>query len=100
MDKQLTLLQNWYSSQHNGDWEHGYGIQITTLDNPGWHLRIDLNETQLQDVDFDAIQWNRSEQDWLYCQIEEGKVFQAFCGANNLVEMLQIFNSWAGVENQ
>ena len=36
----LQALQQWYLAQCDGDWEHGYGVSITTLDNPGWSLDI------------------------------------------------------------
>ena len=93
MDLQLTLLQNWYATQCNGDWEHSYGIEITTLDNPGWSLQIQLYETELQDVELAEIQLDRSEQDWLFCSLNPEKtIFHAACGPHNLVEVLQIFN--------
>jgi hypothetical protein len=41
----LYLLQRWYVAQCNGEWEHSYGIEIGTLDNPGWSLRVDLKDT-------------------------------------------------------
>lgn len=40
----LKWLENWYSSNCDGDWEHGYGIRIETLDNPVWAVRINLEE--------------------------------------------------------
>ncbi|WP_150267458.1 Imm53 family immunity protein [Paenibacillus tepidiphilus] len=30
-------------------------VSITTLDNPGWRIKINLAETELQDKHFDAI---------------------------------------------
>jgi hypothetical protein len=30
-----SLLEAWYASRCDGEWEHGYGISIETLDNPG-----------------------------------------------------------------
>ncbi|MFE2849501.1 Imm53 family immunity protein, partial [Streptomyces scopuliridis] len=32
----LDWLQNWYTQQCDGDWEHEWGVKIATLDNPGW----------------------------------------------------------------
>ena len=37
----LQWLQEWYLSQCDGMWEHGYGISIDTLDNPGWKVVVD-----------------------------------------------------------
>lgn len=36
----ITQLQNWYKSQCDGIWEHEYGLDISTLDNPGWRVHI------------------------------------------------------------
>ena len=38
----FSLLSDWYESNCNDDWEHGYGVKIETLDNPGWLVQIDL----------------------------------------------------------
>ena len=34
----LYLLQRWYVAQCDGEWEHAYGVEIGTLDNPGWSI--------------------------------------------------------------
>jgi hypothetical protein len=31
----LPKLQTWYTEECNGDWEHQFGVDIGTLDNPG-----------------------------------------------------------------
>jgi hypothetical protein len=38
-----------YEAQCNGDWEHGFGASIDTLDNPGWLLKVDLAGTDCDD---------------------------------------------------
>ena len=43
----LYLLQRWYVAQCDAEWEHSYGVEIGTLDYPGWSLRIDLKGTAL-----------------------------------------------------
>jgi len=30
----------WYEGHCDGDWEHGFGPEIETIDNPGWRLKI------------------------------------------------------------
>ena len=42
MTSALRKLQSWYQAQCDEDWEHGEGITIETLDNPGWSLEIAL----------------------------------------------------------
>ena len=32
----LKVLQHWYQSKCDGTGEHMYGVEIDTLDNPGW----------------------------------------------------------------
>ena len=35
----LEALAAWYSGNCNGTWEHQYGVEISTLDNPGWQVK-------------------------------------------------------------
>lgn len=48
----LNWLQAWYADQCNEDWEHEWGVKIETLDNPGWSVSIDLEETDLEDCEY------------------------------------------------
>lgn len=93
-DEILIWLIKWYFGQCNGDWEHGNGIKIDTLDNPGWVIKIGLNETTLQNKEFQNVEIERSENDWIHCRIKN-HVFVGAGGPFNLVEILQIFRSWA-----
>ena len=45
MKNNFLWLQQWYYGHCNGDWEHGSGIHIDTLDNPGWSITINLEDT-------------------------------------------------------
>jgi hypothetical protein len=49
-----TWLQAWYVLQCDGDWEHSEGILFESLDNPGWHIRIPIEETELRNLPFDS----------------------------------------------
>lgn len=89
----LIWLQNWYGSQCDGDWEHTYGIEIKTLDNPGWMIFIDLVETELEDYEFSQVIIKRSEENWINCLLKNGK-FQGAGGSLNLLEILNIFQEW------
>lgn len=90
----IKWLEEWYLSLCNGDWEHCYGIKIGNIDNPGWSVDIDLENTYLEDVEFKEIEENRNENDWFFCRIKQ-KVFQGRGGAKNLGEILTIFKNWA-----
>lgn len=90
----LTWCQAWYASQCNGDWEHQYGVKITTLDNPGWTVQIDLNDTALAGRTRDRNQVHRSEHDWIALEAD-GQQFTAACGPLNLGEALHEFRLFA-----
>lgn len=57
----LTWLQGWYTSMCDGDWEHGNGVTIETIDNPGWRLRVQVSDTGLETKSFDRIRVERDE---------------------------------------
>ena len=93
---ELQQLQDWYSSQCNGDWEHTYGVKIETLDNPGWSIEIDLRETDLAERSFAPLSRGDTEDDsdWIRCKVEHEK-FMGAGGSNNLAELLRAFLTWA-----
>jgi hypothetical protein len=94
IDDNLVWLLKWYQSQCDGDWEHGNGIKIETVDNPGWHLRISLEGTELEEKQFQEIGIDRSEHDWIRCFLK-GTVFEGAGGPFNLPEVLKTFREWA-----
>jgi len=87
-------LQAWYADHCNDLWEHSYGIRIYTLDNPGWTVEVDLNETDIERREFEKIFVEKSEDDWLFAKREEMK-FRIACGPGNLDEAMAIFCDWA-----
>ena len=93
----LSKLQKWYASQCNDDWEHSYGIIIETLDNPGWKIDIDLEETNLKDRAFKKIEsknFLHNNDDWLSCHVENNKFLG--CGdPSKLEKIISIFLEWA-----
>ena len=98
MSNVLTELQQWYVSNCNEDWEHGCGIKIETLDNPGWTLKIDLEETNLQNRSFISINIDNNENDWYTCKVNKNK-FEAFCDPTKLNKLIEIFLDWAKSQN-
>jgi hypothetical protein len=86
----LYLLQRWYLTQCDGEWEHGYGVKIETLDNPGWSLRVELKDTDLERLVIDWSRVERSEHDWLHWRVHDG-TYEAFCGPTNLNEAIVAF---------
>jgi hypothetical protein len=92
----LAQLQNWYESQCDGDWEHQYGVEIGTLDNPGWRVSIDLIDTDLEGKEFQEISNIEPERDWILCRIENGK-FEGNGGPQMLEEIIKVFLDWIKV---
>lgn len=93
MNDNFLWLMQWYHSYCDGDWEHGNGVGIHTLDNPGWSLKINVSETLLNNIPFIVVDIDRSEHDWIYCSVKDGS-FKGFGGPFNLPELLQIFRNW------
>ena len=87
----LTRLQNWYKINCDGDWEHSYGMSLTTLDNPGWHLIMNLSDTALENLQYIKEYQNKDvENDWFQLNVKNKKL-EAYCGPSNLSQILNIF---------
>ena len=93
-DDVLLWLEQWYGSQTNGEWEHECGIRISTLDNPGWRVKIDLKDTELDGARLDRVVVERTDDDWIQCWTD-GTTFNGAGGPSNLVELLNRFRSFA-----
>ena len=91
----LTKLAAWYSEQCDGEWEHFYGVEITTADNPGWIVKIDLRETPSERSNFEKISIRKSEHDWLICQKKDGR-FVGAGDSSKLSTILEHFLRFAG----
>ena len=89
----IEELEHFLSTQSDGEWEHGEGIQIKTLDNPGWKISVHLDGTMYSDSSFNEFVEFRSEHDWIVCRVRNG-CFEAFGGPYNLKEILNKFFTW------
>ena len=94
----ILQLQDWYKSECNGDWEHQCGVQIETLDNPGWSVTIDLEDTDLENKPFSETSYGMEvddpeTSDWLLCKVEN-KSFKGVGGSDKLEEIIQCFLEW------
>ena len=83
----FEFLENWYAEQCNGDWEHEFGVEIGTLDNPGWRVKIDLDGTDWEGQILDRQVVERTKQDWFHIW-SDGHQWEAACGPKNLMEVL------------
>ena len=96
----LERLQKWYASQCDGDWEHGNGIEIGTLDNRGWSVKIDLVDTTLEKMTYAELQEPTKEgafeesDRWMLCRVRD-RVWEGVGDETKLERILQEFVSWA-----
>lgn len=90
----LERLQAWYDSNCDGDWEHQYGFCLETLDNPGWCLTVDLNDTHQENQAFIDVNTDDDGQlDWISLK-RDGTKLRGACGPTQLGAMLDIVTSW------
>ncbi len=97
MQALLNDLQTWYAAHCDDEWEHAFGIRISTLDNPGWSVQIGLRDTRLENKPFAQIERDETEDSWLVCKVEE-KRFVGCGDPSRLEEILGIFLTWAKSE--
>ncbi len=86
----LQWIQHWFKENCDGDWERGDGIQITTLDNPGWEVEIDISNTSIANINIEWILNENSAQDWYGVKIESQK-FTASGDSGKLKFLLELF---------
>ncbi|WP_379952977.1 immunity 53 family protein [Dokdonia sp. R78006] len=86
----IDWIQDWFKGNCDGDWEQGEVIQITTLDNPGWELEIDVSNTSLAMITIPWILNENSKDDWYGVKIENQR-FSASGDAGKLKFLLGLF---------
>lgn len=94
----VSWLESWYHKQTDGVWEHSYGIEIKTLDNPGWSVTIDLNNTVLDSCIIERVFMERDEDDWVDYRVENNQ-FMGCGGPLNLAEILDVFKKLINSKN-
>jgi len=96
MNSTLSNFVSWYASQCDGDWEHVYGFEIHTLDNPGIKITISLKETNLENKNFKDLKVNyESDTEWMFCQKTSTGHFEGVGSPDKLEEILNVFLTWA-----
>lgn len=91
----LEKLMEWYEEQCDGEWEHGSGLVIDTLDNPGWTVRIDLRGTPFERTAFEPINSVKSRSDWIVC-VKKGQEFEGQGDPSKLSMILEHFLTFVG----
>ncbi len=106
MTDELIWLQQWYTAQCDGEWEHAAGITIETIDNPGWSVAIYIEDTEMESIPFEPLKTQVSETDWVQCRVAErndGPVYRRFTGhggASNLSDIIAVFRKWVEIKRQ
>jgi hypothetical protein len=92
---EIQWLMKWYATQCNGEWEHQFGVKIETLDNPGWSITIDLEETALESREYARVDHDMGDKvSWWTCRIEENQ-WRAACAPGDLATVVGLFRDWA-----
>jgi Immunity protein 53 len=89
----LHWVQRYFQICCNEDWEHGPGIRIATLDNPGWRVKIYLRDTPLEGIPFERKEVATTDDDWYQCWRDDDD-FNGVGGVTNLVSVLSVFRAW------
>ena len=76
----VKKLEDWYRSHCEEDnisgatpWQHRYGLNINTSDNPAWNIGIDLVGTELEGLCVPQVIIDNGENDWYRCQIQQNR---------------------------
>jgi len=86
----IKWLQDWYSSNCDGEWEHENIIKIQSLDNPGWLLEIEILDLSSK---VSLKKWNifeLSEENWIGYDVDNNK-FTASGDPTKLEALIKIF---------
>ena len=67
----VAWLMDWYNDKCDGIWEHLFGIKIDSVDNPGWSITIDLDDTYFSELPWKYYETN--DNDWYGYKIENRK---------------------------
>jgi hypothetical protein len=97
MNDLLIRLQTWFLSQCNGKWEHGHGMTIGTLDNPGWSVEVDLTDTPWENAVWDDLIFERASDDWVNCSKKDAE-FRGYGDTRKLELILNHFLNQVGAK--
>ncbi|MES2063387.1 MAG: Imm53 family immunity protein [Bacteroidota bacterium] len=82
----------WYQAQCDGDWEHSNVIEINSLDNPGWSLKVDVGDTKHSSKTLDLKEFI-SDDNWFQINCD-GTTFKAFGDSSKLILLCEQFRSF------
>jgi hypothetical protein len=99
---ELDRLNNWYLAQCDGQWENDHGLTLESCDNPGWWLKVDLKETELEMKSFSEVSegvggdGHPTQSSWIHCYVR-GDKFNGSGDPARLNQIISVFLDWAGV---
>jgi hypothetical protein len=79
----IAVIAKWYSEHCNGEWEHEFGFRISTLDNPGWYIEVDIQRTELEGRLSGRCAVSDASDSWLQ-HWSDGKTLGVACGPKGL----------------
>ncbi len=83
-------LEKWFTSNCNGNWEHDHVIKIETIDNPGWSVEINFNNTGVVRNDFSWEIYEISNTNWIGYKIEDN-IFYSSGDSLKLSLIIEVF---------
>ena len=89
----LEWLDDWYQRQCNGEWEHTRGVRLKSLDDPGWHLTINLAGTSAVNARPQQLRMDAQNGGWLTCSIA-GECFEGAGDSRKLEQIIGVFRQW------
>ena len=84
----FEFIESWYDNKCDGSWEHAYGIDISTLDNPGWQVKVTGENGK------NFFKENREGDDDWYRVNANDKEFLGYGGSKNLGDLLRLLENW------
>lgn len=93
LDEGLAFLERWLTDHCDGEWESEFGIALTTSE-CGWHLRVDLVDTELDGRTARMDPADPEGPDWFDVH-SDGRHFDASCSLGNLAPVLEAFADFA-----
>lgn len=85
----IEYFQQWYISKCNGTWEHSYGLDISTIDNPGWKVNINGES----DRPLLSINLTGDDNNWIIINADDNE-FKGYCSPQNLSVVLNHAKEW------
>ncbi|EFL05930.1 predicted protein [Streptomyces sp. AA4] len=93
MGESFQFLLDWYAEQCDEEWEHAFGVELSTLDNPGWSLEIDLADTDLAGRLMELYDFEGDAGRWAQCR-SDGTKFRGACDPSSFELVLKQFENF------